>query len=95
MKNKPIFSQIIAIIIISVICILLTVGIAFLAGSLNAELFDFKNLNFSNMIPILIIGFFISCVVVGICILFTAHAAFIKVKDYFEKTNEEKGEKEK
>lgn len=91
MKNKSLFIQIISLIILAVVCLLLTVGIAFLAGSLNAELFDFKNLNFSNMIPILLIGGFISCVVVGICVLFVARTAFFKAKDYLKETNKENG----
>ena len=93
MKNKSLFIQVISIIILAVVCLLLTVGIALLAGSLNAELFDFDDLNFSNMIPVLLAGIFISCVIVGICVLFVARTAFIKAKDYFKETNkEEKGE---
>lgn len=95
MKNKSLFVQMISIIILAVTCLLLTVGISLLAGSLNVELFDFKNLNFSNMIPILLIGSFISCVVVGICILFVARTAWFKAKDYFDTTDKKKGEKEK
>ncbi len=87
MKNKSLFFQIIALIILAIICLMLTVGIALLAGSLKADLFDFQNLNFSNMIPILLIGGFISCVVVGICILFVARTAFIKAKNYLFETN--------
>ena len=97
MKNKSLFIQSISLIILVVACMLLTVAIAFLAGSLNVELFDFENLNFSNMIPIFIIGGFISCVLVGICFLFVARTAFLKAKKYFEEseTKEEKGETEK
>ena len=91
MKNKSLFIQIISLIILAVICLLLTVGVSILAGSLNVELFDFKNLNFSNMLPILLIGGFISCVVVGICVLFVARSAFIKAKDYLTETNKESG----
>lgn len=97
MKNKSLFAQIIALIIIVIVCILFTFTIALLAGSLNAELFDFKNLNFSNMIPVLIIGGFMSCVIVGICFLFIARTAFFKVKDYLEENhkNNKKGESKK
>ena len=91
MKNKPLFIQIMMVIIIALICLVLTVGIAILAGSLKVNLFDFQNMNFSNMIPILLIGGFISCAIVGICILFLAHTAFIKAKDYFKKTNNKNG----
>ena len=97
MKNKSLFVQIISLIVLAVVCILLTVVIAFLAGSLNIELFDFENLNFSNMIPVFIIGGFISFVLVGICFLFVARTAFLKAKNYLEEneTKEEKGETEK
>ena len=95
MKNKSLFSQTIFIIILAVVCLLLTVGTAFLVGSLNAELFDFKNMNFSNMIPVLLIGGFISCVIVGICVLFVARTAFFKAKDFLKETNKEKGETKK
>ena len=97
MKNKSLFMQIITLIIIGVCCILLTVAIAFLAGSLNVELFDFKNLNFANMIPVLIIGGFVSCVLVGICFLFIARTAFFKAKDFLNdhSTKNEKGETKK
>ena len=95
MKNKSLFTQIVSLIILAVICLLLTIALAFLAGSLNAELFDFKNLNFSNMIPVLIIGGFICCSIVGICFLFVARTAFFKAKDYLEKNNNEKGDSKK
>lgn len=97
MKNKSLFIQVISLIVLAVCCLLITVAVAFLAGSLNAELFDFENLNFSNMIPVFIIGGFISCVLVGICFLFVARTAFFKAKNYFEETEtkEEKGETKK
>ena len=93
MKNKSLFVQIISLIILAVICVLVTVGIAILVGSLNANLFDFKNLNFSNMIPVLLIGIFITCVIVGICILFVARTAFFKAKNYLKEkeTHKENG----
>ncbi len=81
MKNKSLFIQSISLIILAVTCMLLTVIIAFLAGSLNIELFDFEKLNFSNMISIFIIGGFISCVLVGICFLFVARTAILKAKN--------------
>ena len=75
------------LIILSVICVILTVGIALFVGSFNTILFDFKNLNFANMIPVLILGGFISCVVVGITVLFVARSIFLKVKDYLSDNN--------
>lgn len=97
MKNKSLFMQFITLIILAILCLLTTVGVAILVGSLNTELFDFKNLNFSNMIPILIIGGFLSCVIIGICFLFFARTAFFKAKDYLEENqkNNKKGETKK
>ena len=43
------------------------------------------------MIPVFIIGGFISCVVIGISVLFVSRSIFFKVKDYLTKTDE-KGE---
>lgn len=91
MQNKSLFKQTILVIILAVFCFLLTIGLALLAGSLNAELFDFENLNFSNMIPVLLIGGFLSCVVIGICVLFVGRTAFIKVNDFFKENNKENG----
>ena len=79
------------LIILSLVCVILTVGIALFVGSCNTTLFDFQNLNFNNMIPVLILGGFISCVVVGITVLFVARSVFLKVKDYFSETNENIG----
>lgn len=79
------------LIILSLVCVILTVGIALFVGSCNTTLFDFQSLNFANMIPVLILGGFISCVVVGITVLFVARSVFLKVKDYFSETNENNG----
>lgn len=87
MKKQSLFSQIIILIIISLVCIILTVTVAFLFGAAKTEIFDFSNLNVSNMIPVLIIGGFITCVIVGIIILFLGKTAFLKAKDYYEKNN--------
>ena len=87
MKNKSFFSQIILLIILSVVCVILTVGIAILAGSNSATLFDFRNLNVANMLPVLVIGGFVSCVVIGITVIFVARSAFLKVKDYLSENN--------
>ena len=87
LKSKSVFSQIMLLVILSVVCVILTVGIALFAGSYNATLFNFENFNFANMIPILILGGFISCVVVGITVLFVARSVFLNVKDYFNETD--------
>ena len=81
------------LVILSVICIVLTVGIALLVGSSNMTLFDFKNLNFSNMIPVLILGGFISCVVVGITVLFVVRSIFYKVKNFLLEDDKNGGDK--
>lgn len=81
------------LIILSIICVLLTVGVAFLVGSYNTTFFDFANLNFSNMIPVLILGGFISCVVVGITVLFVARSIFYKVRNYLSEDNKNGGDK--
>ena len=95
MKNKSMFAQIITVVILAVICLLLTVVVTLLAGSLNTEMFDFKNLNFSNMIPVFLVGCFVSCVIVGICVLFIMRTVWIKAKDYLAENNKEKDGTEK
>ena len=82
LKNKSLFSQILLLIILSAICVVLTVGVAIFLGYYNTTLFDFENFNFGNMIPVLILGGFISCVVIGITLLFVARSVFLKLKDY-------------
>ncbi len=82
MKNSSFFSQIILLIIISAICVILTVGIAFFAGTYTTALFDLSKLNLSNMIPVLIFGGFISCVIIGITVVVISREVFIKIKNY-------------
>lgn len=91
MKKKSFFSQIIFLVIAACCCALLTIGAALFFGSVNKTVFDFKNLNFSNMIPVLIIGGFISCVAIGIIVLFISRDVFVKIKNYFEDTNKNGG----
>lgn len=90
MKNKSLLFQLVAVIIVAVLCILSTFALTILAGSINAEIFDFANLNFSNMIPVLLVGIFVSCAIIGICVLFVLRTAFNKAKDYLEKEEKEK-----
>ena len=87
MSQKPIFTKIIIIISIALICLLATVFTAFLFGSINVDLFDFSNLNFSNMLPIIIIGGFIGCVIVGFLVIILAKDIFVKIKDNFSEKN--------
>lgn len=90
MKNKSLLFQLVAVIIVAVLCILSTFALTILAGSINAEIFDFANLNFSNMIPVFLVGIFVSCAIIGICVLFVLRTAFNKAKDYLEKEEKEK-----
>lgn len=92
MNKKSIFTQTVMVILLVLVCVFLTVMTAFLFGSVGTDIFDFKNLNYSNFIPVLIIGGIISCFVVGIAVLFVARSAFFKVKDYLnEKENDNDG----
>ncbi len=91
MKNKSLFSQVITVFIVGIVCLLITLGLALLAGAVNTELFDFRNLNFSNMIPVLLIGGFISCLIIGIFVLFVGKTAFFKIHDYLKENNKTNG----
>ena len=91
LKKKSLFSQIILLIILALICIVLTIGIALFVGSIDVTLLDFKNLNLANVIPVLLIGGFISCVIIGIVVLFIARSIFLKIRDYFAETNDDGG----
>ncbi len=91
MKNKSLFTQIILLIILSVVCIVSTVTITFLFGAIDTTIFDFKNINFANMIPVLIIGIFISCIIVGIAILFVVKNAFLKIHSHLKNENNNNG----
>ena len=91
MKNKSAFMQMIFVIILAIVLLIATVLIALLAGSMDNNIFDFSNMNWGNLIPVLIIGIFISCVVIGIAVLFFGRTLFFKAKDYFEETNKNGG----
>lgn len=91
MKKKSVFFQLVLLIIIIVCGILLTVTATLFAGSDSRMLFDFKDFNIANAIPVLILGIFITCVVAGIVVLFISRAAFYKVKEYLKETNKNGG----
>lgn len=93
MSKKPIFTKIMIIIAVALICLVLTVLTAFLFGSINTDIFDFSNLNFSNMLPIIIIGGFISCVTIGILVIILAKDILIKIKNYYLETKDNGGNK--
>ncbi len=93
MSKKPIFTKVMIIIVIAIICLVITLSMAFLLGSINTDVFDFSNLNFSNMIPVIIIGGLISCIVIGILVIMLAKDVFVKVKDYLFETKDDGGNK--
>ena len=95
MKKKSVFSGILLLILIVLICLVMTVAIALLAGATKVDLFDFHNLNFSNMIPVLIVGSILSCFIIGIAFLFLGRTIFFKVKDYFFETDNKDRRNEK
>ena len=88
MKKKSLFSYILLLIIISAIGIALTIGLAVFIGAFDKSVIDFGNLNISNVITVLVIGGFITCVAIGITVLFTAKTMFFKVKDFLSEQNE-------
>lgn len=94
MSKKPITTKIIIIISVALICLVITLLTAFLLGSVNTNIFDFSNLNFSNMLPVIITGGFISCVVVGILIIILAKDIFIKVRKYLLETDKDGGKEQ-
>ena len=73
------------LVIVVFVCIVLTISIALFVGSSDMILFDFRDFNFANALPIFIIGGFISCTIVVITLLFLLWAIYLKVKDYFSK----------
>lgn len=87
MKNQSLFKKVIILMIVAVVCLALTVTVAFFFGNANRTLFDFKNLNLANMLPVFAIGGFFSCVIIGFLVLFLAKDVFVKVKDYFKEEN--------
>ena len=88
MKNKSVFAKIMTIVIVALICLILTVVAALFFGSSSKDFFDFSNLNLSNMLPIILVGGFISCVIIGILVIILAKDIFVKIKnEIFEKEN--------
>ena len=91
MKKQSAFFQVILVILLAVLCLVVTLLLALLAGSKDAPLFDFSNLNFANMIPVLLIGGFFTCVIVGIAVLCVSRTVFFKVKDFLKEMNDDGG----
>ena len=84
MKDRSLFAQILLLVILTFVCIGVTIFLALLAGSVDVSIFDFKNLNIANMIPVLIFGGLISGLTVIITLLFTSRTLFHKIKGYIE-----------
>ena len=91
MKKRSTFSMILTVVIVALVGIVLTILVAFMAGSMDAQLFDFKNLNLANVIPVIIIGGFLTAITVGFVILFAAKSIFMKIRDYFLKDKKNGG----
>ncbi len=93
MKKNSVFAQIMVLVAIALVGLVLTVCLALLAGSVDTSIFDWKNLNLSNMIPVLIIGGFLTCVVIGIAIIVVSRSVFFKVRDFLFDNQNDKGDK--
>lgn len=92
MSKKPIFTQILILIAIILVCAFLTITLALVAGSVDSLIFDFSSLNFANVIPVFIIGGVVTCIIVGIAVLFVSRSAFFKVRDFiFDKKDDNGG----
>ena len=94
MKNKSFFSQVIFLIILGVICFGITIAAAIFFGSYSNNIFNFENFNFMNMLPVILIGGFVSCVVIGVEVLFASRSIFEKVQDYFKDIKNDGGNKD-
>ena len=83
MKNKSTFSKLLTIVIVALIGFVLTMVTAILVGSADTLIFDLREINWGNAIPVILIGGFITCVAVGITVLVVAKNIFLKIRDYF------------
>lgn len=83
MKEKSTFTMILTVVIVALVGIVLTVLVALMAGSMDVQLFDFENINLANVIPVIIIGGFLTAITVGFVILFASKSVFMKIRDYF------------
>ena len=95
MKKKSVFGGILLLVLIILACLVTTIAVALMAGAADVNLFDFSNLNLSNMIPVLIIGGILSCFIIGIAVLFLGRSVFFKAKDYFFETDNKDRSNEK
>lgn len=95
MKKMSVFRSLLLLALVVFLCLLITTGAALLAGAVRDDLFDFGNLNFSNVIPVLIVGGILSCFIIGIACLFLGRTIFFKVKDYLSETENKDRRNEK
>lgn len=90
MKNKSLFLQVLLLVVLGFLCISLTITVALLAGSTETTIFDIRNLNLSNMIPVFIFGGLITCFTLAVTLLFTSRTLFHRIKNFLETDNNEK-----
>lgn len=93
MKNWSVFARIMFIIAIALFCLVLTVAVALLLGKVEFNIFDISELNLLNVLPAILIGGFVSCIVVGVLVIVLSKDIFIKVKKFLFESKEDKGEK--
>lgn len=83
MKKKSAFSQLLTVVMVALIGFVVTMVIAFWVGSADTQIFDLREINWGNAIPVILIGGFATCVAVGIAVLVVSKNIFLKVRDYF------------
>ena len=95
MKKMTVFRRLLLLVLIIFLCLAITATATLLAGAVRVDMFDFDNLNLSNMIPVLIAGGVLSCFTIGIACLFLGRTIFFKVKDYLSETENKDRRNEK
>ena len=84
MKNKSPFAQTIILVVIIFSGAILTLFGALLFGSIQEPLFDFRNLNFSNMIPVFVFGSLLTGFATAISLVFTSRTLLSKLKEFLD-----------
>ena len=92
MKKENLWTKMIILVLVVFFCLFMTLALAFLAGSIEESLFDFKNLNFGNMIPVLIIGGLMSCMILSICFLLFSKSFSHKIREFLSKDNDKENQ---
>ena len=83
MKKKSTFGMVLTVVIVALVGIALTILAAFIAGNIDVQLFDLKNLNIANFVSVIIVGCVLTAITVGFLILFASKSIFMKIRDYF------------